>query len=407
MKNLNDANAHSLSVRKQRIRFAALLFLTVAPFVLPANLRALDDGLAKTPPMGWNSWNKFSCNVSEELIRSVADAIATNGMKDVGYQYVVIDDCWQVSRDADGNIVADPQRFPSGIKALADYIHSKGLKFGLYSCAGTNTCGGRPGSLGHEIQDARSYAAWGVDYLKFDWCNHADETGQTAYTRMHEALEQAGRPIVFSLCEWGQNKPWLWAKDVGHLWRTTGDIADCWNCTNQWSYGWLRILDWQVGLEGFAGPGHWNDPDMLEVGNGGMTSTEYKSHFSLWCILAAPLIAGNDVRQMTPEIKKILTNKELIAVNQDPLGKQGARVRKDGESEVWSKQLKNGSRAVVLFNRGPDPVEITVKWEELGYASGVEAEVRDLWAGKKLGKFRGSFSSRVPSHDVVVINVMP
>jgi len=357
--------------------------------------------------MGWNSWNKFSCNVSEELIRSVADAIATNGMKDAGYQYVVIDDCWQVSRDADGNIVADPQRFPSGIKALADYIHSKGLKFGLYSRAGTNTCGGRPGSLGHEIQDARSYAAWGVDYLKFDWCNHADETGQTAYTRMHEALKQAGRPIVFSLCEWGQNKPWLWAKDVGHLWRTTGDIADCWNCTNQWSYGWLRILDWQVGLEDFAGPGHWNDPDMLEVGNGGMTSTEYRSHFSLWCILAAPLIAGNDVRQMTPEIKMILTNKELIAVNQDTLAKQGARVRKDGESEVWSKQLKNGSRAVVLFNRGPAPAEITVKWEELGYASGVEAEVRDLWAGKKLGKFRGSFSSRVPSHDVVVINVMP
>ncbi len=381
--------------------------LAAVLFVLPTNLCALDDGLVQTPPMGWNSWNKFACNVSEELIRSVADAIATNGMKDVGYQYVVIDDCWQVSRDADGNIVADAQRFPSGIKALADYIHSKGLKFGLYSCAGTNTCGGRPGSLGHELQDARSYAAWGVDYLKFDWCNHADETGQTAYTRMHEALKKAGRPVVFSLCEWGQNKPWLWAKDVGHLWRTTGDIADCWNCTNQWSYGWLRILDWQVGLETFAGPGHWNDPDMLEVGNGGMTSTEYKSHFSLWCILAAPLIAGNDVRQMTPEIKMILTNKELIAVDQDPLGKQGARVRKDGDSEVWSRQLKNGSRAVVLFNRGPIPAEISVTWEEIGYAPRMEAEVRDLWAGKKLGKYSGGFSSRVASHDVVVINVMP
>jgi alpha-galactosidase len=224
---------------------------------------------------------------------------------------------------------------------------------------------------------------------------------------MHDALKRAGRPIVFSLCEWGQNKPWLWAKDVGHLWRTTGDIADCWNCTNQWSYGWLRILDWQVGLERFSGPGHWNDPDMLEVGNGGMTSTEYKSHFSLWCILAAPLIAGNDVRQMTPDIKNILTNRELIAVNQDPLGKQGTRVRKDGDSEVWSKQLKDGSRAVVLFNRGQTPADISVTWEEIGYSSGAEAEIRDLWAGKNLGKRRSRFSSRVAPHDVVVINVMP
>ena len=374
---------------------------------IPSPIQAQNKALAATPPMGWNSWNKFGCNVSEELVKSMADAIASSGMKDAGYQYVVIDDCWQVGRDSNGNIVADPKRFPSGMKALADYVHSLGLKFGLYSCAGTKTCAGRPGSRGYEYQDARQYAAWGVDYLKYDWCNHGTEDGQAAYTTMHDALEASGRPIVFSMCEWGSNKPWLWGKGVGNLWRTTGDITDCWDCKKEWSMGWVKILDLQDGIESFAGPGHWNDPDMLEVGNGGMTATEYRSHFSLWCILAAPLIAGNDIRNMTPEIKSILTNKEVIAVDQDPLGREGRRVWKDGDREVWSKEMKNGSRAVVLFNRGTSDAEISAPWETIGYPATISASVRDLWQSKDMGRFKSQYGATVPSHGVVMVTVTP
>jgi alpha-galactosidase len=367
---------------------------------------AWDNGLALAPPMGWNSWNKFGCNVSEDLIKSMADAMVSSGMKDAGYQYVVIDDCWQVKRDASGNIVPDAQRFPSGIKALADYIHSKGLKFGIYSDAGTQTCAGRPGSRGHEYQDALQYAAWGVDYLKYDWCHTGKANAESTYTIMRDALKIAGRPIVFSLCEWGSNQPWLWANDVGNLWRTTGDISDCWNCKND-ALGFVQILDRQDGLETYAGPGHWNDPDMLEVGNGGMSTTEYRSHFSFWCLLAAPLIAGNDLKNMSPEIKEILTNKEVIAVNQDPLGMQGRRVRKNGAIDVWAKQLKDGNRAVVLFNRGEGETEISVSWEELGYPGHLSAAVRDLWLKKDLGKFTGTFSAKVSSHGVVMVKVQP
>jgi alpha-galactosidase len=232
--------------------------------------------------MGWNSWNKFACNVSESLIREAADAVVSTGMKDAGYQYVVIDDCWQVSRDAEGNIVPDPKRFPSGMKALADYIHSKGLKFGIYSDAGTGTCQKRPGGRGYEFQDARQYAAWGVDYLKEDWCNTLPgQNAESSYTLMRDALAATGRPIVFSLCEWGSNKPWLWAGPVGNLWRATGDIQDCWDCKKQWGgNGVVQIIDLMAGLESYSGPGHWNDPDMLEVGNGGMTTEEYRAHFS-------------------------------------------------------------------------------------------------------------------------------
>jgi alpha-galactosidase len=368
---------------------------------------ALENGVARTPPMGWNSWNKFGCNVSEQLIKSMADAMVSSGMKDAGYQYVVIDDCWQVSRDERGNIVADPQRFPSGIKALADYVHSKGLKFGLYSDVGVKTCAGRPGSQGHEYQDAAQYAAWGVDYLKYDWCNVGTTNAQAAYTLMSDALKATGRPIVFSMCEWGTAKPWLWAQDVSNLWRTTGDIYDCWDCKREYDHGFLTNLDLQAGLESFAGPGHWNDPDMLEVGNGGMTDTEYRSHFSLWAMLAAPLIAGNDLRSMTPEIHDILTAPEVIAVNQDALGKQASRVWKDGDLEVWSKQLKEGSRAVVLFNRGASASNITVNWEDIGYPAHLPAGVRDLWGQKDLGKFLGNFSANVGSHGVVMVKVMP
>ncbi len=368
--------------------------------------RALENGLALTPPMGWNSWNRFACNVTEDLVKSAADALVTSGMKDAGYEYIVIDDCWQVSRDAAGNIVTDAKAFPSGIKALADYVHSKGLKFGIYSDAGTMTCAKRPGSRGHEFQDALQYATWGVDYLKYDWCNTGTENAQAAYSTMRDALKAAGRPIVFSLCEWGSNKPWLWAKDVGNLWRTTGDISDCWEC-KKGHLSFAQILDLQVGLETYAGPGHWNDPDMLEVGNGGMTTTEYRSHFSLWCILAAPLMAGNDLKNMPPEIKDILTNKEVIAVDQDPLGMQGRRVRKDADSEVWAKQMKDGGRAVVLFNRGASDVDISVSWEDLGYPAHLSATVRDLWAKKDLGKSTATFTAKVPSHGVAMLRITP
>jgi alpha-galactosidase len=385
----------------------------IATIVAPRITLAQVPALAATPPMGWNSWNKFACNVSEDLIRQTADAMVTSGMKDAGYQYVIIDDCWQVSRDPNGNIVADPQRFPSGIKALADYVHSKGLKFGIYSDTGTKTCAGRPGSRGFEFQDARQYAAWGVDYLKFDWCSTTTQDARSSYSLMHDALKASGRPIVFSICEWGTSKPWLWAGDVGNLWRTTGDIKDRWAGKEKWSdgtccsLGMLDIVDLQDGLESFAGPGHWNDPDMLEVGNGGMTIPEYRSHFSLWSILAAPLIAGNDLRDMKPEIQAILTNKEVIAVNQAPLGRQGQRVRKDTDSDVWAKQLQDGSRAVVLLNRGGNEKEISVSWQELGYPSHLSAKVRDLWAGKDLGASSGKFSATVAHHSIAMVTVKP
>jgi alpha-galactosidase len=396
---------------------ACVCVLLAAPFA--ARAQANDpsvppNGLALMPPMGWNSWNKFGCNVSEDLIKSMADAMVSSGMKDAGYQYIIIDDCWQVSRDKDGNIVADPQKFPSGIKALADYIHSKGLKFGMYSDAGTQTCQGRPGGRGHEFQDALTYASWGVDYLKYDWCHAGMQDAEASYLTMSQALRASGRPIVFSLCEWGTHKPWLWGAQIGgNLWRTTDDIQDRWAGMKKWpdgsccSNGVVSIIDQQVGLYSYAGPGHWNDPDMLEVGNGGMTNTEYRSHFSFWCLLAAPLITGNDLRSMAPETKEILTNREAIAVDQDPLGLEGRRVWKDGDLEVWSKELKDGSRAVILFNRGESETEISVAWNQIGYPDHLSAEVRDLWAHKDLGRFTGTFKASVPNHGVVMVTVKP
>jgi alpha-galactosidase len=370
--------------------------------------------LALTPPMGWNSWNKFACNVSEDMIREMAGAMVKSGMKDAGYQYVVIDDCWQVTRDENGNIVADPHRFPSGIKALADYVHSLGLKFGIYSDAGSKTCAGRPGGLGHEYQDAVQYAAWGVDYLKYDWCNTTTQDAKASYANIRAALDAAGRPIVLSICEWGKAQPWLWGKEVGgNLWRTTGDIQDRWAGKKEWkpgdccSYGVVDIIDVEAELYSYAGPGHWNDPDMLEVGNGGMTDVEYRSHFSLWAILAAPLIAGNDLRSMRPEIRDILTNKEVIAINQDPLGMQGRRVSKSGDREVWAKQLQDGSRAVVLLNRGASEQNMVVTWGEIGYPDHLSANVRDVWEHKDLSKTTGKFGATVPSHGVVMVTVRP
>jgi alpha-galactosidase len=390
----------------------ALLALTCSLF---AQENTVSKGLALTPPMGWNTWNKFACNVSDELVRGMADAMVKSGMKDASYQYVVIDDCWQVARDANGNIVVDPQRFPNGMKAVADYVHSLGLKFGIYSDAGTFTCQKRPAGLGHEYQDARTYASWGVDYLKYDWCNTLPgQDARSSYANIRQALDASGRPIVLSICEWGKNQPWLWGKQVGgNLWRTTDDIQDRWSGRKEWSpgnccsNGMLDIVDLNADLYSYAGPGHWNDPDMLEVGNGGMTNTEYRSHFSLWALMAAPLMSGNDLRNMTPEIRDILTNKEVIAIDQDPLGRQGRRVWKSGDFEVWGKQLQDGSRAVILLNRGASSHEITVTWEQIGYPAHLSAAVRDLWAHKELGKVAGKFSALVESHGVVMVTVRP
>ncbi len=383
----------------------------MAAFIVPAAgvaWAASGDGLALTPPMGWNSWNKFGCDVSEKLIRETADALVATGLKDAGYQYLVIDDCWQVKRDEKGRIVPDPDRFASGMKTLADYVHGKGLKFGLYSDAGTGTCEKRPGSKGHEELDARTYAEWGVDYLKYDWCNAEGQDTRDSYGKMSRALRGSGRAIVFSICEWGSTRPWLWAQGVGHLWRSTGDIQDCWDCGKSWGgMGVVHIIDLQADLHPYAGPGHWNDPDMLEVGNGGLTPAESRAHFSFWCLLAAPLIAGNDLRSMSKETLEILTNREAIAVDQDALGMQGRKVRDNGPQEVWMKPLADGSRAVILFNRGTEAGSIAVSWEDVGLAPGGKAVVRDLWKKADLGSFSGRFEAKVEPHDVVMVRVTP
>ena len=335
-----------------------LLFLSVAALIALSAAGQKFDNLALTPPMGWNSWNKFHCDVSEALIMKAADALISAGMKDAGYDYIVIDDCWQVSRDENGEIVCDPERFPHGIKYVADYVHSKGLKFGIYSSAGTVTCQRRPGGFGHEYQDARTYARYGVDYLKYDWCGSTSQDAKSSYTNMSTALRTAGRPIVFSICEWGSNKPWEWAGTVGHLWRTTGDISDNWNSM-------IDIFEKQKDLSRYAGPGRWNDPDMLEVGNGGMTTEEYRTHFSLWCMLASPLMAGNDLENMTPETKSILLNKEMIAIDQDTLGRQATCYRENADYQIWVKTLANNEKAVCLLNKSDEKKSVLVDFELL------------------------------------------
>ncbi len=375
--------------------------------VKPAGAPAVSAGLAMTPPMGWNTWNKFGCNISEQTIRGAADAMASSGMKDAGYQYLVIDDCWHGARDAHGDIQADPQRFPSGIKPLADYVHSKGLKFGIYSDAGDKTCAGRPASRGFEYQDAAQYARWGVDYLKYDWCNTGTRNAQDAYTLMRAALDATGRPIVFSMCEWGTARPWLWAAGTGNLWRTTGDIYDLYQGTHTYSLGMMNIVDLNEPLYSFGGPGHWNDPDMLEVGNGGMNADEYRTHFSLWSMMAAPLIAGNDLTAMTPETKSILLNREVIAIDQDPLGIPGRRVRRDGTSEVWTRELQGGNRAVALVNRSTSPARIAFRFDEIGYPDTVPMHARDLWAHKDLGTLNGTYTASVPAHGIVLLTLKP
>jgi alpha-galactosidase len=334
--------------------------------------------------------------------------MVSTGMKDAGYQYVVIDDCWQVKRNPDGTIVADPQRFPDGIKAVADYVHSRELKFGIYSDAGRQTCQGRPGARGHEFQDAFTYATWGVDYLKLDWCHAEGQNSVESYTLMRDALKAAGHPIVYSICEWGSTKPWQWAKDVGNLWRSTEDIQNCWDCKADWGgLGVVRILDLMDGIEYAAGPGHWNDPDMLEVGNGKLTPDESRAHFGMWCMLAAPLISGNDLSHMDADTLAVLTNKEVIAIDQDPLGKQASRVRKEGDKEVWARELEGGNRAVALLNRAATPQEITVKWEDIGYPAHLSAALHDVWQHKDLGTMTGSFTATVAPHAALIVTVKP
>ena len=382
------------------------LFVAACLTWFAGSLAALDNGLEKPPPMGWNSWNKIGCNVAEDSVKKAADAMVKSGMKDAGYRYIVIDDCWQVSRDEEGNIVADAKKFPSGIKALADYVHGLGLKFGIYSDAGTKTCGGRPGSRGHEFQDAHMYAKWGVDYLKYDWCNTGKENAEAAYSTMRDALAATGRPIVFSMCEWGTAKPWTWAASVGNLWRTTTDILDQWEGKGkEYGAGAITIVDMNADLAEFAGPGHWNDPDMLEVGNGGMSTAEYRSHFSLWAIMAAPLMAGNDLDTMKPEIGEILMNKEAIAVDQDTLGKQGKRVKHANDQDIFVKPLADGGVAVAMVNRGKDAQTIILSWTDAGLAADRSVAIRDLWEHKDLGTFKGSFSAPVPSHGTVMIRM--
>ena len=399
------------------LKFLAWIAVAASLFAVPALadttqevVNKAPNGLALTPPMGWNSWNKFACDVNEQTVRDTADAMVSSGMRDAGYQYVVIDDCWHGPRDANGFITADPQKFPSGIKALADYVHSRGLKFGIYSDAGRLTCGGRPGSHGHEYQDALTYARWGADYLKYDWCSTGDRNAKEAYALMADALRTSGREIVFSMCEWGTAKPWLWAKNTGNLWRTTGDIFDSFSTKDpkrDWAHTVTDIVDLNEPLWPYAGPGHWNDPDMLEVGNGGMSPAEYRSHFSLWAMMAAPLIAGNDIAHMNEEMRSILLNKEVIAIDQDALGIQGHRVRKDGNSELWVKPLKDGGLTVLLFNRGNVPATIGGSGGELAWQTKGRAKVRDLWAHKDMGRWTGAIQATVEPHGVAMYRIGP
>jgi alpha-galactosidase len=344
------------------------------------------------------------------------------GLKDAGYVYIVLDDGWMaMERDANGNLVPDPQKFPNGIKALADYVHSKGLKLGLYNCAGDKTCAGYPGSRGHEYQDALLYASWGIDFLKYDWCNTAKINAESAYITMRDALYKAGRPIVFSICEWGDNQPWQWGKSIGHQWRISGDITNCWDCElnhGSWSsWGVMKIVDMHIKkrLRQYSGPDAWNDLDMMEVGNG-MTVYEDKSHFALWCMHASPLIMGNDLRNASKETLEILTNKDVIAVNQDPLGIEGFRFYSENDLEVWAKPLNNGEWAMLFLNRGNGVKKINFDWkfhERVEDAmKGMEAHfvkntyrLRDLFAHREIGTTDQVLKIELKEHDVLMLKL--
>lgn len=380
------------------------------------------ENVALTPPMGWNSWNTFEVNINEDLVKKTADIIVSSGLKDAGYEYIVLDDGWMVKdhRDKNGDLVPDPVKFPHGMKALIDYVHSKGLKFGLYNCAGTQTCAGYPGTRGYEYQDARFYANLGIDFLKYDWCNTNGINATEAYTTMSKALKAAGKPIVFSICEWGDNQPWDWATPVGNLWRISGDIYPCFDCEykheegNWSSWGVLRILEMRKDIRKFSGPDHWNDFDMMEVGNG-MTNTEDKSHFTLWSMMASPLFAGNDLRIMKPETLNILTNKEIIAINQDALGIQGFKYQSENGVDVWVKPLFDENWAVVFLNRSDKTQKINFDWKKhiiedndfkfILNLTSQKYNVRDLWEHIDLGNTNKIFQKELASHDVIAIKL--
>lgn len=399
------------------IKNAAMTIL-VTVLLLPGVIAQKNKTLALTPPMGWNSWNTFFSSINDSLIREMTDSLITSGMKEAGYEYVVIDDCWlSPERDAQGNLQADPKKFPHGMKAVGDYIHSKGLKFGMYNCAGITTCAGLPGTRGHEYQDALSYASWGVDYLKYDWCNTEGINAKEAYGTMSKALTATGRPIVFSICEWGTNKPWEWAAPIGHLWRTTGDISCSWVSKNMGTWtalGITKILDQQVNLRKYAGPGHWNDPDMLEVGNG-LSVNEDRAHFTLWAMLAAPLMAGNDLRKMTKSTRNILTNKEVIAVNQDNLGIQALKYATRDSIEIWVKPLSGGDWAICFLNRASQPQQLNYNWKQNIINDSLTSKVldtryavykvTDLWGKAKKTSTEKPVQCILPSHDVLLLRL--
>jgi alpha-galactosidase len=393
------------------MRRLALSVLALTSFILPATTPA-QSPIAKTPPMGWNSWNYFYGKVTDKDIRDSADQIVSSGMKDAGYVYVNIDDTWQGKRDANGVLQAN-EKFPD-MKALADYVHSKGLKIGIYSSPGPKTCAGYEGSLGHEEQDAKMYASWGIDYLKYDLCSFIpavmqkqapnDKAAQmhlmiAAYDKMSKALKATGRPIVLSLCQYGWDAVWEWAPALGgNLWRTTDDIQANWNSI-------YTILSQQEGLQKYAGPGHWNDPDMLEVGNGKLSLAENRSHFSMWAMLSAPLLAGNDLPHMKPEINAILTNRDVIALDQDPLGKQADRVYSEGEVDVWKKQLSGGAVAIAVLNAGSDrqsthPFHLDTK--KLGLRGTVKG--KDLWSGKEI-ELKDNMPIELNARDILLVRI--
>jgi alpha-galactosidase len=391
------------NMRISAVRMLAAAVLTLAalpPFAVASAGPAMTvgNGLAQTPPLGWNDWNAFGCNVSEALVEQTADAMVAGGMRDAGYTYVNIDDCWLThSRDAAGNLVPDPVKFPHGIRAVADYVHARGLKLGIYEDAGTATCAGFPGSLGHETQDARLFASWTVDYLKYDNCNNNGIDPVQRYTAMRDALAASGRAIVYSLCNWGENAPWNWGPATGNLWRTTGDIADNWGSM-------LGIFRANVDHAFAAAPGGWNDPDMLEVGNGGMTDTEYRSHFTLWAAMAAPLIAGTDLRNASAATRAIYLNKAVIAVDQDSLGEQARQIFTDGTRHVLVKRLSGGDRAVVLFNEGSGPTTITTSANSVGMPAATSYTLTDLWSNTT-STTGATIGTTVPGHGTVIYRV--
>lgn len=406
------------------------------------------EGVADTPQMGWSSWNCFMTDINEELIKATAEAMVNLGLVDAGYVYLNLDDGWHGERDENGFIHEDLEKFPSGMKALADYLHGKGLKLGIYSDAGNFTCACYSGSLGHEYQDAITYASWGVDYLKYDWCFTNDVNPKGAYTLMRNALGKAGRPILFSICEWGSNKPWEWAADVGHSWRTTGDIGPAFlpvetsydeNGRRRWKpQSVLEIIDKNEPLRQYAGPGHWNDPDMLEVGNNitvdgvyyEMTDSEDRAHFTMWCMMAAPLILGNDLTKITPESLAIITNKDMIAVDQDPLGIQGLRFRNENNLQYWFKPLVDGDWAFCVMNTGEEDANLVFDWSELEVSDELSGRstsfdsinymVKDIWNAdakqvptlvKGKGKQKGQLvvnklNATVKPHDVVAYRLI-